>query len=200
MSQPPLSHESVLQSEFEYGMGIFRGIRVLEIHLYDQRSKRYRADPPLGLFDLKHALAAMASTLREFSLNISTPGEDSWQFTRCSCVSHRGSFGRFSFGDIFSGIEFEALEDVYLRNVEFLPRNVGGFLQKYASTLQKVHIAQWHCELYLPEYSDLRLLRDIAGPALSLLTWESSANEHMELLGLRSIATGQRNSTGAWIL
>ena len=181
MSHPPLSHDSVLQSGFEYGMRVFGGIRVLNIHLYDQRFKRYTADPPLGLFDLKHALAVMASTLRKFSLTISTPGEDSWQFTRCARVSHRGKFDRFNFGDIFSGIEFKSLEDVYLRNVEFHPRHVGGFLQKYASTLQRVHMVQWHCELYLPGYSDLRLLRDIAGPALSLLTLESSENENMEL-------------------
>ena len=141
ISQPPLSHVSILQSEFEYGMGTFTGIRDLEIHLYDQRFKRYYADPPLNLFDLKHALAVMASTLRKFSLTISTPGEDSWRFTRYDCVSHRDKFGRFSFGDIFSGIEFKSLEDVYLRNVEFHPRHLGGFLQKYASILQKVHMA-----------------------------------------------------------
>ena len=162
-------------------MGLFTGIRVLKIHLYDQRFKRYRAGPPLGLFDLRHALVAMAATLREFSLTISTPGEDSWQFTRRSCVSHRGNFGRLSFGDMFAGIAFESLEAVYVRNVEFLPRHVGEFLQRYSSTLQKVHMAQWHCELYLPECSELRLLRDIAGPALNLLTLESCENEHMEL-------------------
>lgn len=128
----------------------------------------------------------MSSNLRRLRVVVSTPYEWGGYMVRATCFSHvhgglQDTMLAVRWGSILGEISFPEITHVHVQNVLWDCRDAGQFLRKHVGTLKHVQISTWSCKILVPAPSELRCLRQIAGPAISVLTYEQAASEGRQL-------------------
>ena len=184
---PPLTRAqdlAALEMPMEYSLlHTLSNVQHLDLRLFDGSLREGHA---LSAHAFSQVLKSMASNLRRLRVVVSTPYEWGGYMLRATCFGHaqddlQDNMLAMSWSSILSEVTFPKITRVHVQNVVWLSKNVGQFLRKHAGTLKDVQISTWSCSVTVPVRDALRCLRQIAGPAILVLTYELAASEGRQL-------------------
>lgn len=175
---------AALEMPMEYSLlHTLSNVQDLDLHLFDGFLKEGHA---LSVHAFSQVLSSMASNLRRLRVVVSTPYEWGGYMVRVTCLSHthgglQDDMLAVRWSSILGEIPFPKITHVHVQNVLWEPRCVGQFLRKHIGTLKHVQISTWSCDVTVLSPSELRCLRQVAGSAISVLTYEQASSEGQQL-------------------
>ena len=170
MSHLLMSWDAVYDREMEGSLMTFSRLRHLDFHVYDMHSGQSPIGQNPRLRLLRAAMARCAPRLTNLRLIMSFMTPNS---AKDCCLNHRTGVrgpvsNRFTWADLFDGIPFPSLTDMFVQNIDCSPRSLGRFMAANKEVLKSVHMACWLCRSQIQGRQTWQALSHFAGGSLSL--------------------------------